>query len=215
MCNFFSALVLKNGDIVWNEMTDSHRDLIELAGLSDDHTDRSAFASVEYAPHWRYDNINQYVLHIENERKPEWWTEKLAAQTEKKCRAIVEKRIISYNRKILLGGPWILTGDATVERARNARIIAMYNQSKIGTLYDSSQVGSLYHSSRVGTLYDSSRVRTLYDSSQVGTLYDFSCVGTLYDSSQVGTLYDFSQVVKIIGPYVRVLEDKRDAVKPV
>jgi len=49
MCNFLSAIALRNGDIFCDPAsTDSHEDLIEYKGLVNN--DKETFVRVEYVP---------------------------------------------------------------------------------------------------------------------------------------------------------------------
>lgn len=50
MCNFFSALVTRDGKVVWDGNSSSHEDLIAKAGLKDDKLEDRDFVRVEYTP---------------------------------------------------------------------------------------------------------------------------------------------------------------------
>lgn len=48
MCEFLSAVVMKNGDIIYNPYTDAHEDLVALHNLRDNREGK--FARVEFKP---------------------------------------------------------------------------------------------------------------------------------------------------------------------
>jgi hypothetical protein len=181
MCNFLSAIVLRNGDIVCDpEHTDSHEDLIAMAGLRDDRVAQAmeAFCRVELLPpddHAAIADVSAWRFVVDEEAAPSWLDR---AGIAKKLRRMVAKMLVGDTRRLLLGGCWILHGEARVSAVKNGRIALMH---------DSSQVGTMHDSSRVGTMHDSSRVEAMYGSSQVGAMYDSSRVGTMHDSSRVGT----------------------------
>ena len=77
MCEFFSAIVLKNGDAVWDSTIDNHSKLVELANIQDDTTDTSKmkFARVEITPpdHDIFADIEKWILKIDETITPAWF----------------------------------------------------------------------------------------------------------------------------------------------
>ena len=78
MCNFFSAIVLKNGEIVYDLNTSSHEDLIEKAGLKDDtaDADKLTFARIEIVPGDDdfFTEQKNWYLKIDQSITPTWFT---------------------------------------------------------------------------------------------------------------------------------------------
>ena len=125
MCRYKSAIVLPNGDLVHHEATDSHESLLLWAGLKDD-TVQPPFVRVEYTS----DNlaeIDTYRLRVDQDYLPSWWTPDLAEDVTRRLRGLCERAIIREARQVLLGGPYVLAGDARIERVENGRIIAMWD----------------------------------------------------------------------------------------
>ena len=122
MCNFLSAIVKRNGDIICKpDCTDSHEDLIDFAGLVDD--GRGAFVRVELTPDGNdFANVDDYTFRVDQQDTPDWWTEDLAASVEESLRDRVRRMIIAEDRKIVLGGCWIVVDGATVQKSMNATI---------------------------------------------------------------------------------------------
>ena len=50
MCNFLSALVLRNGDVLHHPMLDSHSDLVRHFEVPDTREHHQHFAKVELTP---------------------------------------------------------------------------------------------------------------------------------------------------------------------
>jgi hypothetical protein len=188
VCKFLSALVLRNGDIYTRpEATDSHEDLIEDLGFKDDGSD--GFVRVEFVPPPDRNIVdpNAWKFRLDQER-PSWFSQQDEERAIDKLRRRVANMLVSDKRKILLGGCWILHGDAVVSRAHSARIVMMLGSSQVGVMHGSSQVGVMHESSRVGEMHESSRVGEMHDSSQVSAMYNNSQVGKMRGSSQV--VYD-------------------------
>ena len=152
MCRYKSAIVLRNGDLIHAAETDSHTDLLDMAGISD--TSMSPdFVRVEYTSD-KLAEIDTYKLRVGQEDwLPTWWNEDAASEATRKLRRICERAIVSEARKCLIGGVWILRGAAVVERTVSARIVEMWGSSQVGTMLESSRVGTMLESSRVVSDY--------------------------------------------------------------
>ena len=151
MCRYKSAIVLRNGDLIHAAETDSHTDLLDMAGISD--TSMSPdFVRVEYTSD-KLAEIDTYKLRVGQDWLPTWWNEDAASEATRKLRRICERAIVSEARKCLIGGVWILRGAAVVERTVSARIVEMWGSSQVGTMLESSRVGTMWGSSRVVSDY--------------------------------------------------------------
>jgi hypothetical protein len=166
MCKFKSAIVLRNGDILHNDFTDSHEDLIELFGLVDN--GKQNFVRIEYATNGkRLDKIENYQLKVDENSTPEWF-EEIRESTTGQMKTIVSKMIISENVKIIIGRAVILTGNAIVNKIRHCIIHEMWGSSNVGVMRESSNVGVMRGSSNVGEMWGSSNVGEMWGSSNVG-----------------------------------------------
>ncbi len=197
MCKFKSAIVLRNGDILHNDFTDSHEDLIELFGLVDN--GKENFVRIEYSTNSkRLDKIENYSLVVDEKSTPAWF-EEIREPVAEQMKTIVLNMIISENLKIIVGRSVILTGNAIVNKIRHCIIHEMRGSSQVGTMRESSQVGTMLESSQVGEMWGSSQVGEMRESSQVGKMWGSSQVGEMLESSQVGTMWESSQVGKMWG----------------
>jgi hypothetical protein len=150
MCHWKSALVLRNGDVIHSDVTDSHEDLISAYGLIDCGCEPS-FVRVEYAPTsgGKQSDIDAYALRVDQDIIPAWWDDAMRDDATRKLRAIVARAIVTDARTTLLGGAWILDGSVNVAKAINVRVISMSGSSQVGAMSGSSQVGEMSGSSRV------------------------------------------------------------------
>jgi hypothetical protein len=192
MCQFFSCLVLRNGDVLWHEATDSHRLLFEWFGIPET-TNCEHAIRVECVPGYDPGDVASYTFGVDETSTPIWW-EEIAETAKRKVRAIVASMIVRDERKLLLGGKWILVDGAKVGEANGAQIVSLRGNSRVGLLSGFSSVGDLRDNSRVDILSCKSSVGMLLDNSRIGTLRDKSRVGDLRDNSSVGTLRDNSRV---------------------
>ena len=190
MCNFLSALVLPSGDLVWSPLTDSHEDLIDHAELKDNNKN---FVRLEFSPKADYADPSTYVFKVDTPSPPRWFTAAACERAKQQLKDIVTRMIILNDRKVLLGGCWILKS-VKIQRVFSARILAMYGSSHVNAMYGSSHVGEMCDSSKVNAMRDSSHVDAMYGSSNVGEMCDSSNVGEMCDSSHVDVMYRSSEV---------------------
>ena len=138
MCNFLSAIVKQDGDIICRpESTDSHEDMIDFAGLVDD--GRGAFVRVEFLPGDDLCDVNGYALTVDQRDTPEWWTGDMAARIAESLRDRVRRMIVTEERRILLGGCWIVGDGASVGRVVDSQLRVCGGTIKVvrgGTIND-------------------------------------------------------------------------------
>ena len=201
MCRFFSALVVRNGDLLHDPGTDSHTDLIDEYKLDlVENSECRHFAKIEFVPKSAdtMDDIDSYTLTVDESTEPIWFDE-VRDQVLAKCRSTVKQMIIQGEHKCILSGKYILGKDANVKRAVNSNIVAMLGSSRVGEMWGSSQVGTMRGSSQVGTMLESSQVGEMRGSSRVGTMRGSSQVVAMLESSQVGEMWGSSRVGEMWG----------------
>jgi len=77
MCNAFSCIVDRKKKVTWKFGTDSHEDLIRIAGLKDDTKDPNliTFCRCEISPkNMNYLDPDEWVFKITMDIMPAWWT---------------------------------------------------------------------------------------------------------------------------------------------
>jgi len=138
MCNFKSAIVLKNGDLLHSPWTDNHEDLIDLFQLNDN-TLRQNFVRVEYNPIGEIDELSKYNLKIDESNIPDWF-EKVKEKAERKLAVIVKNMIVKDNKKILIGNAFIVCGNAKIKNIKTARIISICGSAQVKYICDSARI---------------------------------------------------------------------------
>ena len=206
MCNFFSAIVLKNGEIVYDVDISSHEDLIEKAKLKDDTADSAKlmFARIEIVPKngGIFTERKNWYLKIDQTIVPDWFSE----EYEKKCMDLFftevypccvfidKKYLVFRNRKnlFLKNSSVEVHGSSSADLYNSSTVIV--HDSSFAFLHDSSSAD--FYNSSTAILYDSSSAELhdlslarLYNSSSA-RLHD-SSTARLYDSS-LARLYDSS-----------------------
>jgi hypothetical protein len=164
MCNFWSAIVTKDGDVFYDELTDRHEKIIEDHKLLDDTNDRMKrqFVRIEISPSDGdvFSLVDGWNFKIDEGEVPVWWK----AGLEKAARAVCK----DYIAKVAHQNKDGLKIQAARGYLKNCKQVTAYGSSQV-TAYGSSQV-TAYNSSQVKA-YGSSQV-TAYGSSQVKELKD-------------------------------------------
>jgi hypothetical protein len=111
MCKAFSCVVGRDKKVTWKFGTDSHEDLIKIAGYKDDTLDpeKIEFCRIEISPQNRsYLEPDEWIFKIDMDVTPAWWTldHKKACEREHKKwlkrlnKILVHKAIIHPFRDI-------------------------------------------------------------------------------------------------------------------
>lgn len=158
MCDTFSALVMKNGDLVfYPEVTDSHEDLVEYMDLRDTQLN-PPFLRVEYCPNNdNWSNLDDYRLTYDELYDLDWWTEDLENRTIERLRDRISRLIIREDQRVILGGACILAKDVHVEKIVNARILFADQGSLVDVSRNCSIVNAGY--GRFGSVQVSQIIR--------------------------------------------------------
>jgi hypothetical protein len=216
MCNFLSAIVLRNGDVRTHDASDSHSELIDRYGLPED-TDLQHYAKVEFTPYRHgahsyrldYADVDRYTLAVDEPTEPKWWPE-VRDRVEATLRAHVRRMVVSDRRRRLLGGRWILVDGARVEECRDAEVLGMEGDACIGILDPRSHVRQMAGTSRiqdafgqVDVMYDEACVANLLARGTVDIMWDRAKIGHAYDESCVGAAHDQSEI-ELVAQVARV-----------
>ena len=193
MCDFLSAIVLKNGDVLHNLKIDSHEELIKLNNLRDNR--EGNFARVEFSPiSNNYDKPKKYVFKIDESITLDWFNDSMKEKTISKLSSIIKRMIVTKNTPLLKDGVFILSDSVIVDEIRDCFIKAMCGSSKVVKMCGSSKVDYMHDSSKIVNMHDSSKVEHMWDSSKVGIMWDSSKVEHMYGSSKVDYMYGSSKV---------------------
>jgi hypothetical protein len=179
MCKFYSAIVMRNGDILHNENLKSHEDIISLFNINDSQINCDKFVRVEFTPDNDVDfvNIEKYKLNVDESITPKWFENQREYVTQR-LKDFVSKKIIRENQKILTGGLYVICKNVIVDKIINAEITCNY-----GTVTDNSGTVTYNYGTvtyNYGTVTDNS-----------GTVTDNS--GTVTDNYETVT-YNYGTV---------------------
>lgn len=165
MCKFYPAIVMRNGDLLHNENLMSHEDIIRLFGINDTQISCDKFVRVEYRPKDDSDlpDISKYELNVDEESVPEWF-EKHREYVTERLKSIVEKRIITTDRKILTGGLYVVN-DCIIDKLISAQVV--YLQGQVNEMQYNSMVNIMVGNSQVKYMLCNSLVNKMRGNSRV------------------------------------------------
>ena len=131
MCKFYSAIVMKNGDVLHDEHVLSHEDLIALFNINDTQTNCDKFVRVEFTVEDEndYADIEKYKLNVDEESVPKWFEKHREFVTEK-LKGIVKTRIILTDRKLLIGGLFVVK-DCKITTIKDCHVISIYGSAQV------------------------------------------------------------------------------------
>jgi hypothetical protein len=122
MCNFLSAIVLKNGDVLTHPMLDAHADLVKYFKLPDGNEHIHHFAKVELVPS-DWEDAATWQFTVDEPTLPVWWSD-IAEQAEATLRARAKKMILREGEhELIVEGCWIVAGTAKIRDVRSGRIV--------------------------------------------------------------------------------------------
>src|SRR3990167_5256308 len=167
MCNFLSALALKNGDVLSHPLLDSHSDLVRYFKLPDANAHIQHFAKVELTPVDWLDPAT-WIWKVDEAVLPVWWTEELDHQAQETLRARAAKMILKDGEHDLIAeGCWIVGGTAKVRDVRSGWIRRVQDSAQVSDVWGSAQVSDVGDSAQVSHVWGSAQVSHVGGSAQV------------------------------------------------
>ena len=157
MCNYKSAIVLRDESakggfkLLLSPWTESHSELCQIFKLNDKASARLYFARVEYSPKdlSKAHDISTYSLKLDEERRPEWWTQEIREDVAEKLKAYVKTIIVNDARDLLIGGQFVLGPKAQIQTVKECVINAMVDGSTVNAIR-----GGTVNAIRGGTVND-------------------------------------------------------------
>src|SRR3989304_242209 len=171
MCKFYSAIVMRNGDLLHNENLTSHEDLIDLFGIKDSLGCCDKFVRVEFSPENEcyLPYITKYKLMVDESQTPDWF-EKYRELISQNLTTIVNRRIITGSHKILTGGLYIVK-DAQIDLLTQAVVIYIQNSS-VNKMRENSSVNKMRENSSVNKMLENSSVNEMWGNSSVNEMLE-------------------------------------------
>jgi len=198
MCNFFSALVLRNGDVLHHPMLDSHSDLVTYFKLPDETAHHQHFAKIELVPvDWL--DAATWRFQLDAETAPGWWTE-VAQAAEEACRAIVAKMMLrSGEHRLVVDGCWIVGGTAIVRDVRAGRIVQVRDSAQIHDVRGSAQIHDVGGSAQIRGVGDSAQIHGVGGSAQIHDVWDSAQIHDVRGSAQIRGVRGSAQIHDVWG----------------
>jgi len=155
MCNFFSAVFSRSGEMYYDPTLDSHEEIISVYRMRD-----AAFSHIcrcELIPPFPVEEISDnkpdlgfadwvrlanWHFSIDEARTPDWVDEEMEQKMREKMEGAVRKMFVTKREAILSGGRFIVFPNVIVERLRGN---VMVNAGMIQTLHGSCEtnIGSI------------------------------------------------------------------------
>ena len=140
MCNFLSALIVRNGDILTHPMLDSHHDLVTYFKLPDSNGHIPRFVKVELTPTDNWLDPATWKWQVDEETLPRWWEDGLAVQAEAALRRRAKSMIVTDDRTLIVDGCWIVGGKAKIRDVRSGRIVRVQDSASISNVWGSASI---------------------------------------------------------------------------
>jgi len=199
MCNFLSAIVMKNGDVLWHPMIDSHSELAAYHKLRDDDQFRRNFAKVELLPGDDWMEPEKWTWEVDEPTRPDWLDD--VEDSAKKRLITIAKGLIldDGNHPLIVDGCWIIGGVAKVERIKYGRVMRVSDSAEIGYVSGSVTIGSVSDSVKIGKVSDSATIGSVSGSVKIGYVFDSATIGYVSDSAEIGGVCDSAKIGSVSG----------------
>ena len=219
MCQLFSAIVLKNGEVIPCEYIDSEKQfshteqLIKLK-IKDETSDAEhlEFARIVINPpdgdtfNTDYD---KWIFKIDQTITPKWWTK----IDEKNCYKALKANIGNYvfigkNIDLLKNCSIYAAKDCKIEKMEAAQIAILAGSSSVNMMWGSSSVKEMRGSSSVNVMGGSSSVKEMRESSSVN-VYSPDAKYKLQDNGLAIIRYkDNIEIVHAKGNKIKLIKQK-------
>lgn len=159
MCNFLSALILRNGDVLWHPMLDSHTQLHRYYDIPDDAGAIEHVAKAELVP--SDETIldpEKWAWKIDEPTRPSWLDD-VEDNARKKLVYEAKKMIlVEGHKEIIADGCWIVGGTATVAEIVAGRVYCIRDSARVDYIHDSAKVDTIRGSAKVDYIGGSAKV---------------------------------------------------------
>ena len=198
MCKFYSAIVLRNGDILHNPWTTSHEDLIDEFNINDNMGYLDRFVRIEFYPDDSNDisNVENYSLHIDETEIPDWFLE-IQPRILEDMKTIILRMIIKDQNLKILVGKCVILSNSVIDKMIASKCYKMENSS-IGEMWGNSSIGEMWGNSNVDEMLENSSVGKMLDNSSIGKMWDNSGVDEMWEYSSVNEMWGNSSVSKML-----------------
>lgn len=184
MCNFLSAIITRDGRVICDpENTDSHKELVAANDLGPDTGEH--WIRVEFLPPSDSSDVadsSTYTLKIDETLTPGWFDTEAKTAAEAALRRRIDAMIVRDDRKILLGGCYIITG-GRIKAVKNGRIVAVYGSAEIGTVSGNAKISAVFGNAKIGSVFGSAEIGTVYDNAKISDVFGNAKIGASFMQS--------------------------------
>ena len=194
MCKFYSAIIMKNGDILHDENIKSHEGIIAMFNIRDNNPNCDNFVRVEFSPD-NFDNladIEKYKLYVDESICPDWFEDQRDYVTSR-LKDIVDMRIIKNKEINLLTGGLYIVKNSKINILESVKIEALINSS-VNIMRKNSSIFNMKDNSLINTMEDNSLIHTMEDNSSILNMEGKSSVLNMEGKSSVNYMKDNSSV---------------------
>src|SRR3990167_2913664 len=184
MCNFLSALALKNGDVLTHPMLDSHSDLVRYFKLPDANAHIQHFAKVELTP-GDWTDAATWMWREDENVLPQWWSD-VAGPVESTLRTRAAGMILKDgDHDLIVDGCWIIAGTAKVRDVRSGRIVRVQDSAQISGVRGSAQISGVMDSAQISGVRGSAQISGVRDSAQISDVRGSAQISDVWGSAQI------------------------------
>ena len=165
MCNFLSALVLRNGDVVTHPLLDGHADLVTYFKLRDESLLGSPFAKLELRPKdWLDAATWECAI---DAPEPSWWPD-VAIGAEQALRDRAARMILrDGEHRLIVDGCWIIGGTAVLRDVRGGRLLRVQDQAQIHNVWGAAQIQDVRDQAQIRNVGDQAQIRNVRGAAQL------------------------------------------------
>jgi hypothetical protein len=177
---------MKSGEILCDpEHTDSHEDLLVANNIRDGHAQRGRFARIEFTPPPHDQDITDLSLwkaKIDESEVPEWFDR---VSVREKMEAIVRRMIVDDERPLLLGGCWIVVGDAKIRKVLGARLVMVWGNATVSHVRGNATVSDVWGNATVSDVRGNATVSDVGGNATVSDVGDNATVSHVRDNAKI------------------------------
>ncbi len=200
MNEFYLVLIKSNGDIIHNIFATSHKDLVSKYITWDDEKNKTYFKAT-YSPKegHRLDEVDEYIIKINESYIPEWFQGELAEDIEKKLKEIISSMIISAHKPLLLHEGAILRRNAVIDELKHSVIFAMYDEVHIKIVDNNSEIHKMTDDCVIDKLCDSTKINEVWGFAKIHEMHDYSKIMKIFGQAKVGKMFEHSHIAMLKG----------------
>ena len=214
MCDWLSALVVSNGDVLTHPMLDSHVDLATYFKLPDENVQIPRFVKVELVPQ-DWTDVSTWNWKIDQDTLPAWWSD-VANQAEATLRARADKMILrDGEHALIVDGCWIVAGTAKVRDVRSGRIMRVQGSAQIHDVWGSAQIHGVGGSAQIHGVGGSAQIHGVGGSAQIHDVGGSAQIHDVGGSAQIHDVWGSAQIHGVWGSAQLEESAKRHVVEAV